>query len=895
MNNRQKSSSPHDPLCDGSMSAASNLDGARESASSDLSSQYYEENLDVSEISRLSLLRSIIEDSDDEAAEPDINASKTTFMQQVADAICDEDDEWSRAKAYFITHPKEIKLRRTRVEVDKAQSFLHSYIKSTNLVVGGEMIYQLSNKLELAEYQKRYGNTGQGARSSVKYARDEAGNIYIMKITTQKSVIEGKVFIEANVQTSSTVSRYSIDQRLMMYGNGMKFYTPIKCLGRNLAAYLIQNPSLTVRQQYLLAIKISLVVYQFHQGERAGVPRAHLDLKPDNIVISGDESNNIEVHLVDFESVSEDLMAVTKEREASKVYMPPESVELSNLTCDVFALMRTFYLDEAYYRFQAKEDETKYKRKSEDIYVFKPAEESSQDSANQLLENAKKILSTGQEKTDLKNHLPKNALDLALGLALASSELITAVEMPEVINQFFEKSDLYKQAIVNLILSGFEVNFEYIANIESQLDFQLVIVAVSKINPALLSPENISTIFQDENRFSFLFSLELAQFDANFILSSLDEGLLQKTILLLANAKINNAAAYARVLTQDFNFQWALILLARFDSELINTEIISALLNSHKAPTEFIAEKISEIGQGYLARRSVEKFQSVAIELVLNQFGCDHPVWLELAKDNQEIQIAVEALSRQGSDLFTSSIDSLIANPKLQELIAELGRSGEYIVRADTIIHLVTNSGAILEALNCLEQFGFRYFKFEYVADICLSTNPEIELSRVFGWLVEDMQALRVTRVNISECLIRYAEHADSHAVNLAAKALARQGMFADRHKSLVGYRPYFAKKVFDDLSHDQNNTAKTVLLQTMRVFIRPGIFNSRGSLSFDIGLYFYIAVKLLHLSDDDVSNALRSDRPENGVKTVKQLKRLYKQEKQYKLSEPASTTLARL
>lgn len=882
-----------------SMSTIDSSEGSDSNLTQNSSGQH-EDNLDVSEISRLSLLKSVIRSSDESGSSQSQDANKTN-LEQVIDAICEEGDEWDRAKHYFLTHPDEVKLRRTRTEdqEDEAKQFLHSYIKTIDLNTSELMIYQLSNKQEQKDYQARYGNTGQGGRSSVKYARDAAGNVYIMKITTEKSTVESKVFTEANVQSSPTVSRYSTSEKPMMHESDVKFYTPIKCLGKNLTAYLNQHPNLTLEQQYLLAIKISLAVHQFHQGERAGVPRAHLDLKPENIVISGDfdgdgSGNNIQVHLIDFESVSEDLSAVTKDRNGSKVYMPPESIELNNLLCDVFALMRTFFLDEEYYRFQAVEDDTKYKRKPGDVYLFKSAEILYENSENLFLEKAKIILSTGQEKADLKNNIPNSSLDLALSLVLAKSELTTKENIREICDQYTSKPELYKQAVVNLVMAGVDINFEYLDNLESQLDFQLAVVALGKVNQGLLTLENITAISQSNNKFSFLFSLEQAKVRENFIVESLDEGLLQKAILLLANAAIKNSTVWERVLSQGIDFQLGLILLARFNGGLINLDIINSLLISEKKPIEFVAEIILSHCKADPVKEDLVNFRDFFTCLAAKNISSDHDIWLELAKNNQEIQIALQALSKESEPLFQHCINTLIEKPKLQELIADLERLG-HLVHTSDIKRLVKNGDAILDTINYLEQFGFKALDLQDTASIFFSDNPMQELGKILGQLLQSIQNSKKHEDGVSGYLEKHTKHTNPQVLNIAARELARQGMFASFPYAPTPYQRSFAKTIFDSLCNNPSKSMKTVVLQTMRVFICAGWLKSRQTLSCDLNLHFNLAVKLVGISVQDIENALRTEKPSNDVKTVGQLNKLYWRERGDKLSNPSSMTLARL
>lgn len=870
------------------------------------SSGQHEDDLDVSVVSRLkesrySLLKSVIRSSDDSEFSSSQGVDKTE-LEHVIDAVCEEDDEWDRAKNYFLTHPEEVKLRRTRDEDegDEASEFLHSYIKTIDLNTSAAMVYQLSNKQEQRDYQARYGHTGQGARSSVKYASDEASNVYIMKITTEKSTVESKVFTEANVQSSATVSRSSTSEKPMMHESDVKFYTPIKCLGKNLTAYLEQHPKLTLEQQYLLAIKISLTVYQFHQGERAGVPRAHLDLKPENIVISGDfdrnsAGNNIQVHLIDFESVSEDLSAVTKDRNGSKVYMPPESIELDNLSCDVFALMRTFFLDKEFYRFQALEDDTKYKRRPGDVYLFKAAEELYESCENLFLEKAKIVLSTGQEKADMKNNIPNRSLDLALGLALAKLELTTKENIREICGQYISKPELYKQAVINLVIAGVDINFAYLDSLESQLDFQLAIVALGKINQQLLTLENISAISQSDNKFSFLFSLELAQAGEYFIVESLDEGLLEKSILLLAHGKINNFQAWQRVLNQDINFQWALLLLARFESELIELEIINGLLINNENPIEFVAEFLLSHCKAKPVKDVLVTFQDFVTCLDSKNISSDHAIWLELAKNNQEMQTSIRALSKESESLFQRCINTLLEKPKLQELVAEPENIDDNVVRARDIIHMVNCSNIILEALACLDLFSFVNTDKQDVISACISKNPREKLGKILGQLLQSIQNSKKHEDGVSGYLEKHIKHTSPQLVNIAARALTRQGMFASFPHVPTPYQRSFAETIFDSLCNNPSISMKTVVLQTMRVFICAGWLKSRQTLSCDLNLHFNLAVKLVGISLQDIENALRAEKPSNDVKTVGKLTRLYWRERSDQLSNSSSLTLARL
>ena len=182
----------------------------------------------------------------------------------------------------------------------------------------------------------------QGTMAKAKYAQDEQGNLFIIKIDNTK-------VSKAEQKESAILLDLSIGVGTDVRTDKNKQYTVLKYLGKNLHGMTKdQSAFLTEDKSMDLAIKFAYQVYGLHHGllSVTKTAYAHNDIKPDNVTV--DEKGN--VHLIDFG------LSTLNPHEKSSVhtgaYYHTAYVGAKTLTgaeLDVIALKRSLFMPQQFY------------------------------------------------------------------------------------------------------------------------------------------------------------------------------------------------------------------------------------------------------------------------------------------------------------------------------------------------------------------------------------------------------------------------------------------------------------------------------------------------------------------------------------------------------------------
>ncbi|MFA6301774.1 MAG: DUF4116 domain-containing protein [Legionella sp.] len=233
--------------------------------------------------------------------------------------------EWDYANELLSKAPNGTKLKSTSLPLSFASK--HSFVK-----INGKL-YGLTKRNTIDP------RISDGTMAHTKYAQDEQGNLFIVKIIdTRTSSHEQSILQDLSVCVGS---EYRNDKP--------KQYIILKHLGRNLKETLNDIQSVLSAEQRLdIAIKLTYQVYQLHQGllSTSKVAYAHKDIKLDNITI--DNQNN--VHLIDFGLSHKDPFEKSYVSTGATFYTAyPGAPNLTGADIDIIALKRSLFLPQQFY------------------------------------------------------------------------------------------------------------------------------------------------------------------------------------------------------------------------------------------------------------------------------------------------------------------------------------------------------------------------------------------------------------------------------------------------------------------------------------------------------------------------------------------------------------------
>lgn len=270
--------------------------------------------------------------------------------------------EWKIAKDFL--QGNEIKLRRKEEDVNQTHgeefSLKHSFIKikldnQTKIIA---LDHQENAPRDKGNEHRAY--LGAGSSGRVKFGEDEEGNIYAVKIgalanlqddeytqeiTTGQDV--GLIFGTAS-RTSETSKKHdgeSLEE---------KGYVLYEYLGESLTNFLKNNTKLSNDEKHELIIKLWCEVDAFHSGKksRTGTSYAHLDIKPDNIVVKRDPQGNFQLSLIDVGLTKKDPNQIfdSEKDSGSPSYMQTESggIAPTRSQQDIFSTKRTIVFPKNY-------------------------------------------------------------------------------------------------------------------------------------------------------------------------------------------------------------------------------------------------------------------------------------------------------------------------------------------------------------------------------------------------------------------------------------------------------------------------------------------------------------------------------------------------------------------
>lgn len=776
----------------------------------------------------------------------------------------------------------------------------HEYIRTPDGKI--YQIWNRENKHEVAYYQEKYGIFGHGAHSHVEYAVDEFGEVFIAKFVAKYDRQENKLCELARTLVSPPVGIEVGIESSFIDGDGVEFVSIMRFLGETLnqsfEATIAENrdafesnPESLLDFMYDLGIKTCLAVHQYNNGEAlSGQSCALLDTKPDNILV--DPFKN--VHVVDLGSVSMKLAEVCREITGSPAALLPiqEGVEVTNLQQNMVGLLRTLFLPKSFWGANRKGEKFSYDREPGDFAIFDEALLEQLGLQESLAKLAWLLSINGDDIADVVDSLPLSALDLAF--LLMRSKTKTLEELQQEAEEDCAKSDLLKQALINISLVNVEITPELEEQVNNSISLQSALVALGKFEKTqtenYLTSENVLMLLKNtEQCLKEINSLMLSatRFFSQNPLSARTEdslnnnekplSLIQQAILTLVESDVTDEMVWRKVLDNDVVLQLAFLLLRQPGFNIIAKDNNIQRLANSAQPIEEAASILKEIEPADRAGRLPVYIDNL---IYLNIPASEQTIWREVAQNNCVIQNVVVALGKSiKPDMFVSVINKLVADEALQAIVDELILNQPCMLTDKFLYRLVSKSESFKKAVNTLGKFNLLWLDKSNIVQVCKSSNPIatvedciVRLTQVNARYSQDEFSLNASIVK--KLLVEDIGHAG------AAKWFVRLSFFNRSKERLSGiYESNFVRACLDNRfqSSGSYEDAKTIILQFLRIVIKPsGLFSARRRLDvriIELDIYLHMARQLFAITDVDINNAITNPKPGNGVSTVWKLK----------------------
>lgn len=224
---------------------------------------------------------------------------------------------------------------------------------------------------------------GQGTSAKVKLAIDKDKKLYAVKIFEPPRSLMQPELIKRHKAEHVITWDLHLSHSPCFFRNStvwsktrIKLYSVQKYLGNTLYSLLSTNQDLSLIAKLNLAMMIFLKVNDLHRGNLSASfhPYAHLDLKPDNILIKRLDSGLFEVYLIDFGAARSLIVPDPNQSQTywgSPLYFPLSLAQMQGskslealalaflnkngaVLCDLIALKRVCYLDKQFFQFDPK-------------------------------------------------------------------------------------------------------------------------------------------------------------------------------------------------------------------------------------------------------------------------------------------------------------------------------------------------------------------------------------------------------------------------------------------------------------------------------------------------------------------------------------------------------------
>jgi serine/threonine protein kinase len=250
------------------------------------------------------------------------------------------DDEWKVAKKYLKNLPDGVMLYDT-------EHYFSGKRKTSKYHVCPYQIDHSFIKVSGKIYALAKGDgaiLGEGSYGKVQFVLSEELQVFVTKIESEKAheetPLENEILTDLNISHGKSFRDGSHEYRM---GVEKHVFTIMEFLGTPLDIYL-QQKTLNDDARLSIAIELCLKLADLHDGKntKSHASYAHLDIKPDNVVIN----EKMEVFYIDFGFSEEDPNTKISEYKGTSIYLPKESLveRLPKKALDILALKRSLYL-----------------------------------------------------------------------------------------------------------------------------------------------------------------------------------------------------------------------------------------------------------------------------------------------------------------------------------------------------------------------------------------------------------------------------------------------------------------------------------------------------------------------------------------------------------------------